>query len=240
MERRARRLKGFTLAATDGDIGHVEDLYFDDQDWAIRYAVVNTGHWLPGRKVLISPIAFAGLDWERSRLAVRLTRDQVRASPDIDTHQPVSRRQEIEFARHYGYPLYWDGAGLWGLGAYPGMLAELPPAPERRQAAEAGVSEEDSHLRSMREVMGYHIRARDGEIGHVEDFVVDDQSWAITGLVVDTRNWWPGRTVVVPAGAIASVDWLSAEVVVTLSREDIKRGEVSKPASPGAGAGDPT
>src|SRR5689334_4092581 len=114
MIRGADGLKGFTIGATDGEVGGVNDLYFDDERWVIRYLVVDTGNWLPGRKVLISPHAVRTTQWELRRVDVALTRQQVKGSPDIDTDKPVSRQHEAAFFSYYGYPAYWDGTSLWG------------------------------------------------------------------------------------------------------------------------------
>src|SRR5438105_5096052 len=100
-------LAGFHLAATDGSIGEVQDCYFDDVHWTVRYLVVDTGGWLSGRKVLISPMAIRGIDIDGEHVIVDLTREQVERSPDIDTHRPVSRQHEIALLQYYGYPSYW-------------------------------------------------------------------------------------------------------------------------------------
>src|SRR6266508_5022629 len=99
----AGELKGVTIQATDGDIGSVQDLYFDDHSWTVRYLVVDTGTWLPGRQVLISPFAFRAISGA-SRLQTTLTKDQIENSPSIDTDRPVNRQREIEDSRYYGYP----------------------------------------------------------------------------------------------------------------------------------------
>ena len=74
-------LKDFTIRATDGEIGTLEQFYFDDETWAIRYLVVNTGGWLSGRLVLVSPIALRQAEWQSKRLDVALTKKQIENSP---------------------------------------------------------------------------------------------------------------------------------------------------------------
>jgi len=191
-------LRGETIHATDGDFGSVDDFLFDDENWAIRYLVVDTGKWLSGRKVLISPASF-----ERTQTAdvlkTTLSKEQIKNSPDIYKHRPVSRRREAEYLRYFDYPYYWHGPSLWGTTVvpyyppaprpigYPGMVGgssgnATAPRPEPQPEME------DAHLRSTAEVRGYYIEAIDGEIGHVEDFIVDDESWAIRYMVVDTVN----------------------------------------------------
>lgn len=101
MLRNVKEMKGYTIHATDGDIGDVSDFYFDDHDWVVRYLVVDTGNWLTGWRVLIAPFAFREADWRTEKILVSLTRDQVRNSPDVDTAKPISRQHEIEFAQYY-------------------------------------------------------------------------------------------------------------------------------------------
>jgi hypothetical protein len=236
MLRNVRKLQGFDVRATDGDIGHVDEFYFDDTRWTIRYLVVDTGGWLSGRKVLVSPYALGAADWRAERLHVNLTRQMIENSPDIDPERPVSRQQEIQYSGHYGWPYWWAGPGLWGPMAYPGLV---PPAPELltderdERAALTTVEEEgDPHLRSTKEVMGYVIHALDGEIGHVGDFIVDDRSWEIRYLVVDTGGWWPGKKVLVPPEWIERVSWPDAAVEIDLHRETIKNGPEWDPDTP--------
>ena len=215
-----------SVTATDGVIGHVNAAFFDDQSWTIRYLVVNTGSWLTGREVLISPYAVKQPVGSVENIDVALSREQVKNSPDIDTHQPVSRQHEREYLGYYAYPEYWDGGGLWAMGAFP-LLPLAPPTPEEA-AANAELREKDRlaadvHLRSSTKVSGYKIQAADDSIGHVKDFIFDDESWTIRYLVVDTRNWWPGGTKVLFATHwIDRIDWASESVYVSLTREQVK------------------
>ena len=198
MLRNVTDLRGCAIRATDGVIGRVDDLYFDDEDWAIRYLVVDTGGWLTGRRVLISPIAIGHPDGLDQRLPVSLTKAQVENSPDIDTQKPVSRQQEAAHLGYYGYPYYWGGGGLWGMGAYPGglTLEGQIEADMKSRGTRAASPSDDCHLRSCHAVIGHHIHATDGDIGHVEDFLVDEQTWAIRYLIVGTsHSWWGGHRV---------------------------------------------
>jgi hypothetical protein len=224
MLRKVKDLRGYAILATDGAIGEVDDLYFDDDRWAIRYLVVDTGSWLPGRKVLISPVAIGRPDWMAQQLPVSLTKAQVERSPDIDTREPVSRRRETEYLGYYGYPPYWGGAGLWGMGAYPGSLTTEGRFDEavKARGTSAAHTPDDCHLRSCRAVTGYHIHARDGDIGHVKDLLVDDRTWAIRYLIVDTSNWWGGHDVLVAPQWIEAVSWRDAKVSVDLTRQAVK------------------
>ncbi|MEO7127552.1 MAG: PRC-barrel domain-containing protein [Rhodoferax sp.] len=234
MLRNVNDLYGFSVAASDGPIGEVRDCYFDDQTWTIRFFVVETGPWLGGRKVLISPLAIHGLDWAANALSASLTRGQVKASPDVDTSKPVSRQHEVEQFGYYGYPFYWGEGQLWGGGPRPGMSltgyasARLPTgARETANLADAQAKlqrdrGDDPHLRSCLAVEGYHIHASDGDIGHVESLLLDDEAWVIRYLVVNTSDWWLGHQTLVAPSWIADIGWLDATVSVDLTRQAIK------------------
>ncbi len=216
----ATNLKGLVVRATDGELGTVEQFYFDDHSWAIRYLIVETG----GRRVLISPISILRTDWNTRRVDVTLTMKRVENSPDIDTHRAVSRQHEVEFLGYYGYPNYWGGADLWGQAFYPAGLAIQSTPSTQALAARIRKESGDSRLRSAEEVIGYHIEAPDGEIGHVQGFVFDDEAWAIRYIEVATRNWWPGKKVLVAPTWIKRVSWADSTVYINLSREAIKTG----------------
>ena len=218
MLRNVTQLEGFVIHATDGELGTVYQLYFDDETWAIRYLTVTTG-WLGGQRVLISPISVIHADWQAKRLDVALTRTQVKNSPNIDTDKPVSRQHEIAYSGYYGYPYYWGGPFLWGPAYYPGGVKA---APKDTLADRIRGESTDSHLRSTKAVTGYHIEATDGEIGHVEGFILDDEAWAIRYIEVATKNWWPGKKVLVSPAWIERVSWEDSKVYVGLSREAIK------------------
>ena len=234
MLRSMKDLEKCTIGATDGAIGKVKDVYFDDDDWAVRYLVVDTGSWLDSRQVLISPISLLKPDWATHTLPVSITQEQVRHSPDIDTDKPVSRQHEQDYLGYYGYPAYWGGVGLWGEGVVPyGLVPESvgfggDRAEQEREAeayAEAKRARhrnDDPHLRSCQAVMGYHLHATDGEIGHVEGMLVDEQTWAIRYLIVNTSNWWLGHQVLVAPQWVTAVHWAEESVVVDLTRLSIQ------------------
>jgi len=219
-------LKQYAIHATDGDIGQVKDFYFDDEAWAIRYLVVATGTWLMGRNVLITPISIGRPNWDNKTLLVGITREQVKNSPDIKTDKPVSRQHEGELLGYYGYPGYWIGGGMWGAGGYPGMMMLGRIRPAGNDAPE-GVTlhdhkKDDVHLRSCKEVTGYHIHATDGEIGHVSGMLVDERTWAIRYLIVDTSNWWMGHQVLIAPLWLNQVEWPEKKVTVRLTRQQIR------------------
>jgi len=237
MLRSLKELFGYSIRATDDIIGGVHDFFLGDRDWTVRYLVVDTGTWLPGRKVLIAPEALEKPDWPSMTFPVNLTKEQVRNSPDIDTAKPVSRRQEEALRGYYDWPLYWGGfVPPAGTGAYLPTPAELEriPQPVRQQRSAAAVQErpEDTHLRSAREIMGYHIQAIDDEIGHVDDFVLDDDGWRTRYFVLDTRNWLPGRKVLVSPDWVDAVDWNEHKVHVSLTKQGVEKAPEFEPDAP--------
>jgi hypothetical protein len=231
MIRSVKQLEQFDIVATDGSIGSIKDFYFDDERWVVRYLVVDTGKWLPGRRVLVSPFSVGGTDWNEHRVRLSITREQVRHSPDIDLHKPVSRQHEAEYLKYYGYPLYWAHTGLWG--AYP---TPMPPAEVRAVQYEAAMAGQppatgDSHLRSTQEVIGYMIRATDGELGHVNDFLIDDATWAVRYFVINTSNWWFGKQVLASPSWISVIQWASKAVDVNVTRQAIRSAPPYDPAA---------
>ncbi len=233
MLRSMNDLEDYTIRATDGTIGVVKDFYFDDQSWVIRYLVIDTGTWFSSRKVLISPISIGHANWAEKELPVSISMAQVKSSPDIDTELPVSRQHEIQYYSHYGYPYYWGGIGLWGNGAYPGMLiagnlalpvtiANLETELAHARVEAARHQDDDIHLRSCKAVVGYHIHASDGDIGHVQGMLVDEETWAVRYLIVDTSNWWIGHKVLIAPPWISEVSWTDEKVFVSLTRQAVK------------------
>jgi hypothetical protein len=208
---------GYSIRATDGDLGKIREFFFDDISWTIRYMVVETGDWLSGRKVLIALAAMGKPEWQSRTFSVNLTSDQVRNSPDIDTEMPVYRQHEAKLQEHYLWPPYWQDSygGVFGITPFPPLVTEevVESTPECKG---------DLHLRSTRQVKGYYIAATDGEIGHVEDFIVDDENWVLRYLVVATRNWLPGKKVLIAPQWVKRVDWEASSVYVDLSQESIK------------------
>lgn len=211
-----KTLKGFQLNSLDGEFGKVKAFYFDDQHWTIRYLVADTGNWLAGRQVLISPHALVAAIKAEKEIAVNLTKIQIENSPSLNSDKPVSRQFEQDYYGYYGWPMYWTGPYMWG--PHPHIARDRETSATSTQSDKAW----DPHLRSTDAVSGYEIQALDGELGHVEDFIIDDDTWAIRYLVVATRNWWPGKKVLVSPKWIKSVSWNQSKVFVNLSRDAIK------------------
>lgn len=223
MLRLAKELKGFTLEGRDGEIGNVREFYFDDKSWTIRYLIANTGSWMTGRSVLISPYALSKIFVKERLIRVELTKAQIENSPAIDTDKPVSRQFELAYYPFYGLPPYWGGSSAWDDAVYPQMI-ESPPGGVRGRSDEIRQGDkEDPHLRSTKDVDGHTIQALDGQVGHVEDFVVDDESWTIQYLIVATRDWWPGKKVLIATRSIDRISWEESRVYLRLKRETIQK-----------------
>ncbi|HKJ02411.1 MAG TPA: PRC-barrel domain-containing protein [Longimicrobiales bacterium] len=223
-------IRGYVLETTEGDIGRCKDFLFNDEDWVIRYMVADTGKWLPGRKVLISPISLGEPQWDSRRFPVMLSKEQIEHAPGLGRDAPVSRQHEAEMFTRWGYSPYWRGAGAWGDFATPGLLRG-----EEEESGDLAVAIEqrgDPKLRSADEVMGYAIQAEDDEVGHVEDFIVDDANWAIRYMIVDTRNWLPGRQVLVSPHWVHGFDWSRRSATVDLTRRQIEASPEYVPGAP--------
>ncbi len=214
MLRQVKELNGYKLGARDGEIGQALEFYFEDMNWTVRYLVANTGNWLVGRRVLISPYALDPVRQLARIIPVELTRKQIEDAQGLETERPVSRQYELEYYSFYGWPAYWDGTEAWG------NLS----SPNRQSGGWSDASRKhtnDPHLRSTKDVLGYSIQASDGEIGHIEDFVVDDETWVIRYLVVDTQNPLPAKRVLIATEWIDRIDWKESTIFLHLTRDKI-------------------
>jgi uncharacterized protein YrrD len=230
MQRNVYSVLGFSLHASDGPIGKVKEFYFDDQSWMLRYLIVETGNWLSNRKVLITPTALVKTLREDGSFPVNLTKEQIRNSPDIDTDKPVSRQQEVELFGYYPWQPYW------GSGFYAGGLMDTSGSGlviDKKMFKESDVDDkhanDDPHLRSTYKLTGYHIYAADGEIGHVSDFVFDDQSWKLIFIVVNTKNWVAKHRVLIPVEDIKEILWLDSEIRLNISLEKVRHSRILNP-----------
>lgn len=215
---KVKTLNGYKLINHDeGEIGTVKEFYFDDQYWTIRYLVADTGNWLTGRQVLLSPYALVAVMREERHITLNLSKQQIESSPALISEKPVSQQFETDYYGYYGYPMYWSGSYAWG--AYPYLERDYQQK-KQLTPAEKGW---DPHLRSTHEVSGYHIQATDGEIGHIDDFVIDDETWAIRYLIVDTRNWLPGKKILISPQWIDRVSWSESKVFIKLDRATIQQ-----------------
>jgi sporulation protein YlmC with PRC-barrel domain len=226
MLRSLKDLESHKVHASDGDIGKVVKFLLDENNWMVRYLVVKTPRALSldGREVLISPISFSKVNWADKEFNLALTKKRIKDSPNIDTDKFVSHQQELAFYRHYNYPHYWGGAGMWGASSSPSMLASGKWSDELEKRSQNGPR--NIYLRSDEEMHGYHIQGSDEEIGHVEDFIIDDQTWEVRYLVVDTSNWWFGKKVLVAPQWAIRISREENKVYVDMSRQEIKDSPV--------------
>ncbi len=229
MLRSLKAMEGFSLEALDGAIGKVNDFLFDDQKWGIRYLTADTGGWLTGRQVLLSPSSFRGRpDWKHGKFPVALTRDEIKKSPPLDSHLPVSRKKELELIQYYQWPIYWhtylqdDPSNV--------IVPEVRPVPVNE---EDKLDEKELHLRSAHEVRGYHISASDGQVGHVEDLIGDDDRWQIRYIIIRTGHLLSGKSVLIDPARVESVLWEEKRVILDLTCEHIEQSPQYDPAQAG-------
>jgi hypothetical protein len=238
MLRHKSEIDGYAIHASDGLIGTVRDFLFDDATWLVRWLVIDTGNWLPGRRVLLPPGALADVNHMGRQFSVRLTKQQVKDCPDVESDRPVSRQSETSIYNYYGWSPYWGAGSYLGMVGYgggymggsPAILPFLELMQREKEIDDARRSKDDPALRSANEVVSYHIHARDGQIGHVEDFLVEDDDWSIHYLVVDTKNWWPGKKVLISPMSVRKIDWASGQVSLGANRQKVKDSPAYDPS----------
>ncbi len=233
--RRFHDIQGWELGARDGNIGRCHDLLFEDTDWAARYLVADTRKWLPGRKVLIPPRAVESLEessgpvlLSAGTMVLSLTKEQIKNAPPLDSDAPVSRRYETAFNRYYDWPNYWAAPSIRDPQLYPTLL-HRPEELTRRSDVQYRFSdrrpEEETHLRSAREVASYRCLAGGQNIGDVDDFLVEEESWIIRYLIVDARKYLPeGRWLLISTDWVAMIDWADSSIAVTLTTDQLAKG----------------
>lgn len=226
----AKKFISMKVKAKDGECGHIRDIYFDDDKWTARYFLLDTGKWLPGKLVLISPLAVDEIDFRNKILEVNLTIEQIEKCPHPSEHKPISRQMEERYADYYDYPLYWPGSGIWpGIGydmAYYARFKNRAISDSDKEKIKIRVKKEDQHLRTINEVKNYLLEAKDGLFGHVEDFIIDDETWEIRYLVVDTVNWWPSRSVILSPQWVTDIVWSESKISFSLDKETIKKSPI--------------
>jgi uncharacterized protein YrrD len=222
MLRSIEKLKDFRVQAVDGELGSVSALLFDERRWHVRYLVMDVGNWLVGRQVLISPTAVTEIDNETKDLFLSLTKEQIENSPDVAEDAPVSREIEQALHKYYQWRPYW-GIGVNDPLAFSPFLGEAVATEIETKQDESQVDVNvENHLRSTAEVTGYQIQARDGEIGHVNDFLFDDKEWRIRHLVVDTGTWLPGKKVLLAPPWIQRIQWAAKKVYFALTQDSVR------------------
>jgi len=227
MLNKAKTLKNYKLNSVDGEIGKVKELYFDDEYWTIRYLIADTGNWLIGRKVLISPNSIVSINKEEEYITINLTKSQIENSPSLDSDKPISRQFQEKLYEYFDLPVYWGGVQTVG-GAPQTGGAFIPYTfikNDKEKLIEPTIDENewDPHLRSTHNVSGYNIQAMDGKIGHVDDFIIDDETWEIRYLIIDTQNWLPGKKILLSPQWIDIVSWDESKVFVNILSEDIEQ-----------------
>ncbi|MFO8065917.1 MAG: PRC-barrel domain-containing protein [Spirochaetia bacterium] len=236
MLRNVNHLKDFVILATDGEMGRAKYFLFDDEDWTVRYVVVQTGSWINRKTVLVSPVFITGIRRPEQKITVNLTREQVRHSPDLGTKQPISRRQEREYYNYFKMPAYWPGYGLWGTGMHPDDILAISQGSDTRKPLPSGpveAEEAETRLRSTAEVEGYTLLAHRGEFGKIEDFIVDEKTWAIRYLVVSTgRILSQGRRVLVSPRWIKELSWKRKQVFVDIENTKLEEAPEYNPDEP--------
>ena len=227
MQHNINGLIGYKMEATDGEIGEVQEFYFDDKTWAVRYLIIKTGNWFSNKKVLIAPQALLAPDWVNKKFPINLTKEQIKSSPDIDTDLPISRQQEIEMYGHYDWERYGGGGFYAGSSA---AVMNLPPIVDEEIIKESDLenshANNDPHLRSSERVSGYHIHATDGDIGHLKYFIIDCEAWKITDFIIDTHNWIGGHKVLIPVRHIKEIQWENFKVIVDLTIAAVEESKV--------------
>ena len=211
-----KMIEGYKLNSIDGEVGNIKEFFFDDKFWTIRYLVANTGSWLNKRQVLISPYFLLNINHSTEMIDVNLTKSEIENSPSLESDMPVSRQFEESYYGYYGAPVYWEGNSMWGVS--PSITHE------REKWRTTGLQEHswDPNLQSSKDVSGLSIHATNGDIGHVDDFIIDDETWAIRYLVLDTQKWLPGKKVLISPHWIGNISWEENKVLVELSRDTIR------------------
>jgi uncharacterized protein YrrD len=207
-------ITSFNLGAIDGEIGTVKEIYFDDQNWILRYLIVKTGNFFKEKSILISTQALLAPDWDKQIFATNLTLDQIKNSPDIDTDKPVYRQQEVTLYDHFPWDIYW------ALGLMP--LEDSVEIAISQKENERN-SKADPHLRSSDKVIGYSINTIDTELGHVKDLIIDTDSWKILFIVIKTGHWFSGKEILLPISSVSEIDWLASQVKVETTLKEIQQ-----------------
>lgn len=221
-----RSFTGFSLGASDGEIGSIKEVYFDDATWTVRYLIVKTGNWLSERVILISPQALTKLDYTQRTFHTNLSMKQVKDSPDIDTDKPVYRQEEAKLYDYFPWQPYW-GFGVAGAGV-------LIPSVHALRENENRMDEptQNSHLRSSKKVTGYHIHATDGELGHIEDFIINVDNWTIEFMIIEAGTWLAKRKLMLSPDWIVDINWATSRAIVNVSVDTVKNSPEFDKSSP--------
>lgn len=229
-----KKLEGIQLEATDGEIGKIKDIYFDDKKWTVRYVVADTRKWLPGRKVLLSPASLKHIPFDGESIEVNLDKETIRQSPSLEEHEPVSVRKEAELSQYYGWSPYWEGQYLWGTmghpqldgpGIPPSMMDELEK--QKAEQQEVGPGHPDHNLRSVQETAGeksgYRVFAQGHEVGHLEDFQIQQETYKLQYMIVNTGDWLDEKLRLLSTDWIEEIDWEAKMIMVNIAPDQLKQ-----------------
>jgi len=215
-------LKTYHVEATDGELGKILDVYFDDKKWAVRYAVLDTRKWLPGRRVILSPTAFVHLNKEERKLEVVHDKETVRNSPEISEESFISSDIEHSLSGYYGWSRYWMGNMLWGEQEQP-ILPTLETAATHGLEIETQVTvPQDYGLRSEEETLGFKVHASDGGLGKVADLIFDDEYWKVQYIIVQDNDVLEGSFYAIRPEDLQSVAWFEEDMYVKGSLADFE------------------
>ncbi|HKL11973.1 MAG TPA: PRC-barrel domain-containing protein [Halanaerobiales bacterium] len=230
-------LKGFDVYSEDEEIGKIEDYYFDKDYWVTRYLAVDTGNWLVERDVLISPESIDNIDYGNGNIKLNIPTEKIENSPPVIKEEPLLRTKEKDLADYFSWPYYWNGTGS----SKPGVSGMVPNNLIReitikenmnKKSPNSNKDEVKAGLRSVNKMINYDIHAVDGRIGHVEKFILDDDNWLVRYIVVETKNFLPGKKVVLAPEWITDIDWVREEVAFNLKKEEIKNAPEYDPVIP--------
>ncbi|GGD02692.1 hypothetical protein GCM10007216_36830 [Thalassobacillus devorans] len=229
----ASTLKNYNIQANDGELGKVKDLYFDDKKWTVRYLVADTRKWLPGKKVVVSPSGVKAVDTGEEVVHVENNKEDIRHNATLEEKQDFSYEKEMELSDTFGWKQYWAGEFLWG-----GYLTPMDPVEEPARAAEPQTTQEPpindnvhdrkDKLRSSESIKGEFkhgvVHGENGKIGYIKDLMIDEGTWRIRYLLVDTSEWSTNERVLLSPDWLQSVDWLTNDFYIDLKLETIEDG----------------
>lgn len=211
-------IEGSKIEATDGRIGSVETFLFDEEQWVLRYIVAHHGFWIFGRTVLLSPVSVRGTLDDGTSIRVGLSKDQIRNAPAAELARPISRRKEEQFHRYYQIPVYWGGSGLWGSAMTPMEAGTVTYEPDPNKEP-LDAAEEEYHLRSTHELEEYRLDTADGKAGTVAGFIIEDTTWAVRYLRVETERSAGGGSLFISPHWVDSISWIERKITLDIARD---------------------
>jgi hypothetical protein len=229
MLRSLKDLQNYKIHAKDGDLGSVHSFLFDDLSWSLKYLVVDTGKWLPGKKVLISPFDIDDLLWKDKIMNLRLKIDDIENSPSINDKQPVYLQMQEQKRKKLSSTTIIPAVGT-PIPTYVTLNEDLQLNEITKHAEKNNIN---THLRSSLEVMGYHMNATDGEIGYLDDIIIEDNlTWKIHYIIIYIGNWLTGKKVIVSPNWIDNIHWENKLIDIDLTKEKVEESPEYNPSEP--------